>query len=68
MSVSLAVMSCSLEDDLAAGRLLQQVQAAQKGGLARAGRADDYDLLALLDMLVDTLEHLMVAKGFVQGF
>ena len=58
----------SLEDDFAAGRLLEQVQAAQKGGLARAGRADDYDLLALLDMLVDTLEHLMVAKGFVQVF
>ena len=58
----------SLEDNLAAGRLLEQVQAAQKGRLARAGRADDYDLLALLDMLVDTLEHLMVAKGFVQVF
>ena len=58
----------SLKDNFAAGRLLEQVQAAQKGGLARAGRADDYDLLALLDMLVDTLEHLMVAKGFVQVF
>ena len=58
----------TLKDDLAARRLLEQVQTAQESRLARAGRTDDNDLFALLDMLVDTLEHLMVAKGFVQVF
>ena len=35
------------DEHLALLRLLQQVDAAQQGGLARAGRADDADDLAL---------------------
>ena len=58
----------ALKDDLAARRLLEQVQTAQESRLARAGRTDDNDLFALLDMLVDALENLMVAIRLVQIF
>ena len=40
----------------------------RKVALARAGRTDDNDLFALLDMLVDALENLMVAIRLVQIF
>ena len=56
----------AIDEDASAGRLLQQVDAAQEGALARAGGPDDDDLLALVDALVDAAENLMVAKALVE--
>ena len=58
----------ALKGDGAAGGLLQQVQAPQEGGLARAGGADDGHLLALVDVLVDALEDLVVPVRLGQVF
>ena len=55
-----------LEPDLAARGLLETVDAAQQRRLARAGRAEDDDDLALVDVDVDALEHLEVAEGLAQ--
>ena len=57
----------ALDEDLALGGRLQHVDAAQQGRLARSGGADHADDLALLDVEVDALEHLVVAEGLVQG-
>ena len=46
----------SVHPDMAAGRTLQQVQAAEKRALARARRPDDRDDLAPLDLSVDILQ------------
>ena len=53
---------CSLENDMAAGRHFQKVQAAQESGFSRARRADDDDLLALADILCDAVEDDIVPK------
>ncbi len=45
-------------------RLLQQVQAAQKGRLARSGRSYNNHLLPGPDMGVDIGKHLIVPEGF----
>ena len=55
-----------LKGDSTAGRLLEQVQAAQEGRLTRTGRSDDNDLFALFDVLVDALEHTVRTIGFFQ--
>ena len=52
----------------AARRLFKKVQTAEKGRLSRAGRADDNDLFAFFDMLVDATENLVVAERFFQSF
>ena len=44
----------AFKDDLAAGRLFQQVQTPQKRRLAAAGGADDRDDLALMNRFVDS--------------
>ena len=54
---------CSLEDDLAACGHLQEIEAAQECRFSGTGRADDDDLLASSDILRDTVEHIVVAKG-----
>ena len=54
------------DEDLARRRRLEQVDAAQQGGLARAGRPDDADDLARVDVQVDVLEHLELPEGLVQ--
>jgi hypothetical protein len=56
----------TLDHDLARGRLLEQVHAAQQGRLAGARGADDTDHLAAVDVEVDALEHLVVAEVLVQ--
>ena len=43
--------------------LLQVVHAAQQGGLAGAGRADQAGDLAGVDLQVDAFEHVEVAEG-----
>ena len=55
-----------LEEDAAARGLLQQVHAAQKRGLARAGRAQDHHHLAAADVQVDAAQHLVVAERLAQ--
>ena len=51
----------ALEQDLARGGNLEQVEAAQESGLARAGRPDDDDLLAGGDVLVHVVENDVVS-------
>ena len=58
----------ALEVDLSLGGLLQQVQAAEKGGLAAAGGADDGDHFATADGGGNALEHLQVAEALFQVF
>ena len=54
--------------DLAGGRVLEEVEAAQEGALARAGRADEHDDLALVHLQVDALEHVVAAEVLLQFF
>ena len=58
----------AVEDDMPAVRLLQMVQAAQKGGLAATGRADQHNAVALVDGQVHALEHLQTAVDLFQSF
>ena len=51
-----------LDPDLAGVEVLEPVHAAQEGALARAGRADDEDDLALGDLEVDAPEGLDLAE------
>ena len=44
----------AFKDNLAAGRLFQQVQTPQKRRLAAAGRADDRNDLTLMNCFVDS--------------
>ena len=56
----------AVEEDLAGVRRLQQVDAAQKRALARAGGADDAGHLALAHGKVDVLEYFVRAEGLAQ--
>ena len=56
----------ALDEDLAAGGDLEQVDAAQQRGLAGARRADDAHDLPVADVEVDALEHLVVAEVLVE--
>jgi hypothetical protein len=56
----------ALDQDLPGGGLLEPVDAAQQGRLARAGGTDHADHLAVVDVEVDALEHLVVAEALVQ--
>ena len=49
------------------GGPLKQIQAAQKGALARTAGADDHDFFAGSNMLVDALEDLELPKGFFES-
>ena len=50
----------------AARRTVEEVETAQEGALAGAGRADDRDHFALADLGVDVLEHGDVAEALGQ--
>ena len=56
----------ALEDDAAGGRLFQQVHRAQQRALARAGRADEHQHVALAHAHADALEHVQLAEALVQ--
>ena len=56
----------ALVEHLALLRDFQKVQAAQERALAGAGRADDGNDLALLNLFVDALQHVQLAEGLVQ--
>ena len=47
---------------------LQQVEAAQERGFARAGRPDDHHLFPGGDVLADIVQHQVAAEGFGQVF
>ena len=53
----------AVEEDVAVVDLLEQVDAAQQGRLARAGGADHRDGLVLGDLEVDPVEDLSVAES-----
>ena len=53
-----------LKLDGAGGRGLQPVQAAQKGGLAAAGRANQTNHVAAVDIKIDALQHVQRGVGF----
>ena len=53
----------AVEEDVAVVDLLQQVDAAQQGGLARARGADQRHRLVLGDLQVDAAQHLALAEG-----
>ena len=65
-ALALPVHRLALEEHLALLAVLQQVGAAQEGGLARAGGADERHDLALPGDQVDPLEHFQRAVGFVE--
>ena len=50
--------------NLAGGRLFQQVQAAQQGALAGAGRADDGNYFAFADLQVDVGQNHVFTERF----
>ncbi|MNH33602.1 hypothetical protein D3C79_941320 [compost metagenome] len=56
----------AVDQDLPGVGLLEQVDAAQEGTLARAAGADDADHIAGFGVQRDTLEHLVGAVAFVQ--
>ena len=58
----------AVEDDMAAVRLLQTVQAAQKRGFSAARGADQHNAVALVDGQVHALEHLQAAVVLLQSF
>ena len=55
------------DPDLAGRGVLEEVQAAQEGALAGAGRPDEHDYLALVDLEVDALEHVVPAEVLLQA-
>ena len=57
--------SSALKLDAAAGGDLQPVQAAQEGGLAAAGGADQADHVAAVDVDIDALQHVQGGGGLL---
>ena len=57
----------AIDQDLAAVWTQQAQDAFQQDGLAAAGAADDDDALALLDLQIDALQHLLAAEGLAQA-
>ena len=60
--------SLAVEDDLAAVRLFQPVQAAQERGFAAAGGADQADHIAAVNVNVDALEDIQRGGGLFVAF
>ncbi len=56
----------AVDEDAPARRFLDEVHAAQHGGLPRAGRPDDGHFLARADVEVDAGQHVELSEGFVQ--
>ena len=68
LALSLGADVHAVEEDLAGGRRLQQVQAAQKRRLTGPGRADDDHVFTGADVLGNVVEHEVVAERFGQMF
>ena len=58
----------AVEDDLAAVRLFQPVQAAQERGFAAAGGADQHHAVAFVNGQVYAFQHLQTAVILFQSF
>ena len=58
----------AIEDDMPAVRLLQTVQAAQKGGFSAAGGADQHNAVTLVDRQIHAFQHLKAAVVLLQSF
>ena len=58
------VYTCLFKPNLTGGRFFQKVQAAQKGAFAGAGRADDDNLLPLVDGEADVVKDGVVSEFF----
>ena len=56
----------SFKEDVSAVGYFQQVQAAQEGALAAAGRTDDGNDLSFGDVFADALEDLKLPKAFMK--
>ena len=56
----------AVKEDLAGGGLLQQIQAAEEGGLAAAAGTDDGDHLIFVEGGADPLEDLQLVEFFLQ--
>ena len=56
----------AIHDDITAGDLFQPVQATQERRFATAGRAEDHDDLALVDIGRDILQYFQFAEVFLQ--
>ena len=56
----------AVDHDAALVDRLEQVDAAEQRGLARAGRADQAHDLVLGDLEIDPAQHLVLAEGLVQ--
>src|SRR5690606_6204574 len=54
------------DENLTLVRVFQQIDAAQEGGLAGAGRAENGDDVAVFGRQGNTLEHFKIAVAFVQ--
>ena len=54
----------AVDQDLPAGDVLEPGDQAQQRGLAAAGRADEDDELAVLDLEVDVLDDVDRPEGF----
>ncbi len=52
----------AVDDQIAAGDFFQLVDAAQQGGFAGAGRPDDHHHFAFVDLQIDVVQHLGLAK------
>ena len=57
---------CAGDLDRAVGGVLEEVHAAQQGGLAGSGPAEDDDDLPLVQLEVDPAQHLVVAVDLAQ--
>ena len=58
----------AINDDAAAGGLLQQVKAAEEGAFARAGRADDGDDFTAFDVQINIAQYFKIAEFFLEVF
>ncbi|MNP76470.1 hypothetical protein D3C76_1737140 [compost metagenome] len=55
-----------IDPDASRLRLLQEIEAAQEGGLARPGRPDYSYNLTLLDIKVNMVQYDVFPKPFIQ--
>ena len=56
----------TIENNLAAGRILHTVQATEKGTFSGTGRTNNNDNLSFFDVHVDSIQNLVVSKALLQ--
>ena len=68
VDISLTVQRNTVDNNAAAGRLLQKVDAAQQSTLTTTAGADDNNNLFFRNSQVYTLEYVQITKAFLQIF